>query len=130
MRTGIIYVSGITGGILLIFRAIGIIAEFSANAFLFYTGLFLLFVVCIPTYLYDKHLRDEEIKQIIASYKGKKKEPLQIKKGAPNSQGEIEEWGINNPPFRDHHSGLTWGGGNIHAANASRGTRRTFLKRR
>lgn len=126
MRTGIIYVSGITGGILLIFRAIGIIAEFSANAFLFYSGLFLLFIVCIPTYLYDKHLRDEEIKQIIASYKGKKKKPLQIKK----ETSEIEEWGINNPPFRDHHSGLTWGGGNIHATNASRGTKRKFLKRR
>lgn len=126
MRTGIIYVSGITGGILLIFRAIGIIAEFNANAFLLYTGLFLLFIVCIPTYLYDKHLRDEEIKQIIASYKGKKKDPVQIEKGTSG----IEEWGINNPPFRDHHSGLSWGGGNIHAANASRGTRRKFLKRR
>ncbi|WP_025865965.1 hypothetical protein [Prolixibacter bellariivorans] len=54
-------------------------------------------------------MRNEEIKKIIASYKGKKKEPLQIKKETPTIQGEVEEWGINNPPFRDHHSGLTWG---------------------
>lgn len=126
MRTAVIYVSGITGGILLIFRAIGIIAEFSANSFLLYSGLFLLFIVCIPTYLYDKHMQDEEIKHIIASYKGRKKKPLQIKKG----NSKIEEWGVNNPPFRDHSSGLNWGGGNIHAAAASRGTRRKFLKRR
>lgn len=109
MRTAIIFISGITGGILLIFRAIGIVAEFSINNFLLYASLALLLLICIPTYLYDKHLRNEEIKKIIASYKGKKKEPLQIKKETPTIQGEVEEWGINNPPFRDHHSGLTWG---------------------
>ena len=83
-------------------------------------------LICIPVYLYDKHLREQEIRQIIDSYKGRKKEPLHIKKG----NSEVEEWGINNPPFRDHHSGLSWGGGNIHAANASRGARRIFMKRR
>lgn len=126
MRKTIIFISGITGGILLIFRAIGIVAEFSINNLLLYAGLALLLLICMPTYLYDKHLHNEEIKKIIASYKGKEKEPLQINK----EKSEVEEWGINNPPFRDHHSGLSWGGGNIHAANASRGTRRTFLKRR
>jgi hypothetical protein len=126
MRTAIIYISGITGGILLIFRAIGIVAEFSVNGLLLYSGLFLLLLICIPVFLYDRHLRNKEIRQIIASYKGKEKKPVEIKEG----KSEVEEWGINNPPFRDHHSGLSWGGGNIHAANASRGTRRTFLKRR
>ena len=126
MRTSVIFVSGITGGILLIFRAIGIVAEFSFNGFLLYSGLILLLLICIPVYLYDKHLREQEIRQIIDSYKGKKQEPLQIKKG----NSVVEEWGINNPPFRDHHSGVSWGGGNIHAANASRGARRIFMKRR
>lgn len=31
--------------------------------------------------------------------------------------------------YRERKSGLNWGGGNVHAANASRGSRRKFMKR-
>jgi len=38
-------------------------------------------------------------------------------------------WGMNNSPFRKRKSGLTWGGGNIHASEASRKTRKSFLRK-
>ena len=33
------------------------------------------------------------------------------------------------PSFRKQKSGLTWGGGNVHGANAKRGQRKSFLKK-
>ena len=36
---------------------------------------------------------------------------------------------VEYPSFQKQKSGLTWGGGNIHGANAKRGERKGFLKK-
>jgi len=82
-------------------------------------GLMLIF------FLIDKYLYNQRTKRIIQKYKGFNKEKnISDQKKKPITKG----WGMNDSPFRDRKSGLTWGGGNIKGASAKRGTRRSFLK--
>ncbi len=119
-----IYLSGIAGFLLLLTRIIGIVMEFSLNNFFLILGLILLVLVFIPLIIIDNYLHKKKIDRIINSYKGKDNNTIQNKKGDSKNKG----WGMNNSPFRERKSGVTWGGGNIHGAIASRGKRKSFLK--
>ena len=120
----IIYLSGSAGGLLLLFRLLGVFLEFPLSSLLLYSGLVLLVLVYLPLTIAEKHRQNKKIDEIIKSYKGKKKEKTDLKRGDSKTKG----WDMNNSPFRERRSGLTWGGGNIKGANASRGNRRSFLK--
>ena len=120
-----IYISGITGTILLMIRLMGIFLEFRGDDIVLISGLILLVLFCIPLLLIDNHLHNNKIDKIIESYKGKEKEDRETLKSGNSPKG----WGMNDSPFRERKSGLSWGGGNVKGANASRGTRRSFLKR-
>ncbi len=120
----IIYISGVAGGLLLLFRLLGVFMDFPFNSLLLYSGLVLLVLVCLPLTLADKQRQNKKIEAIIKSYKGKKKKVTELKRGNSKTKG----WDMNNSPFRERRSGLTWGGGNIKGANASRGNKRSFLK--
>ena len=123
MKTAI-YLSGITGMLLLLISTIGIILGFSLNKVLLIPGILLLLFIFVPLIIIDKYLHNKKIDKIIDSYKGTDKETINFEKGESKTRG----WGMNNSPFRERKSGLTWGGGNIKGANASRGTGRSFLK--
>lgn len=69
-------------------------------------------------------IRNRKITKIIDSYNEKRDNSISIEQGKAQNKG----WGMNNSPFKTRKSGLTWGGGNIKASNATRGTRRSFLK--
>jgi len=120
----IIYITGVAGGLLLLFRLLGVFMDFPFNSLLLYSGLVLLVLVCLPLTLADKQRQNKKIEAIIKSYKGKKKKVTELKRGNSKTKG----WDMNNSPFRERRSGLTWGGGNIKGANASRGNKRSFLK--
>jgi hypothetical protein len=120
----IIYISGILGGLLLLFRLLGVFMEFPFNSLLLYSGLVLLVLVCLPLTIAEKQRQNKKIDEIIKSYKGKKKKKTEFKRGDSKTKG----WDMNNSPFRERRSGLTWGGGNVKGANASRGNKRSFLK--
>lgn len=120
----IIYISGVAGGLLLLFRLLGVFMEFPFNSLFLYSGLVLLVLVCLPLTIADKQSQSKKIEAIIKSYKGKKKKVTELKRGDSKTKG----WDMNNSPFRERKSGLTWGGGNIKGANASRGNKRSFLK--
>jgi hypothetical protein len=124
MKTAI-YISGIAGTMLLLFRIIGIVMEYPFNNVLLILSLFILFCVFLPLSIAERQRHNKKIDQIIDSYKKTGKETVPIEKGDLVAKG----WGMNNSPFRERKSGLTWGGGNIKGANATRGTRRNFLKR-
>lgn len=117
------YVSGIAGFLFLILRATGILLNFEFNDFLLVSGLVLLFAVCLPLTLVNKFLNDKKMDEFLkntSSHTGK----------AGSETGEESKskgWGMNDSPYRKRKQGLTWGGGNIKAANAKRGDRRTFL---
>ena len=120
-----IYLSGITGSFLLLIGTIGIIMEFPLNKLFLTLGLFLLVLVYFLLIIIDKYLHNKKIDKIIDSYKEIDKKHIQHEKRESKTKGS----GMNNFPFREHKSGLTWGGGNIHGANASRGTSKHFLNR-
>lgn len=120
----IIYLSGVVGTMLLLFRLIGIFIEFPFNDFLLYTGVVLLLIICLPFVIIEKREHNKKIDAIISSYEGKQKKTFTTKKINSKTKG----WDINNSPFRKRKSGLVWGGGNIKGATASRGTRKSFLK--
>ena len=99
--------------------------EFPLNNLFLTLGLALLVVVFLPLAIIGRYRHNKKINWIIDSYKVPNKESFPLEKGDLDAKG----WGMNNSPFRERKSGLTWGGGNIKGANATRGTRRNFLKR-
>lgn len=98
--------------------------EFPLNKLFLILGLVLLAFVYLPLVIIDKYLHNKKIDRIIDSYKGQDNNTIQKENGDSKNKG----WGMNNSPFRERKSGLTWGGGNIHGVNASRGKRKSFLK--
>lgn len=120
----IIYISGILGGTLLFVRLIGVFSDNYQNSILLYVGLFLLVFVFLPAYIADSYKQNKKIAEIIQSYKGKEKKNIELKRNKDHDT----TGGIDQIPYRPTKSGLTWGGGNIHGANATRGTKRSFLK--
>jgi hypothetical protein len=125
MKTAI-YISGITGTLLLVFRIIGIMLEFPLNNLLLILGLVLLLIIFLPLLIIERYLNNKKINRIIDSYKEADEKSVPLEKGDSKTKG----WGMNNSPFRKRKSGLTWSGGNIKGANATRETKRGFLKRR
>jgi hypothetical protein len=120
----IIYITGIAGGLLLVFRILGIFMAFPFNNTLVIAAVALLGLVFVPLYLIDRHRHNKKIEEIIKSGKYRKKEQETPKKGEYNVKG----WDMNTSPFRDRKSGLRWEGGNIKGVNAKRESRRRFLR--
>lgn len=129
MMKALMYISGIGGTILLALRLLGSVMEFRENDAFLVAGLVLLGVVFLPLMLYYRHRQNKKINSIIKSYEGREKETPPSDGNDPGTGGRAKGWGMNNSPFRERKSGLTWGGGNIKAAEATRGTRRQFLRR-
>lgn len=123
MKT-IIYSSGILGGLLLIIGLIGWIAAVPFAAVLLVIGVLLLALVCVPLIMVDRYRHAKRIDRIIKTYQDT---PAKIERLSAE-KSKFKGWGMNNSPFRERKSGLTWGGGNVKGANASRGNRRRFLK--
>jgi beta-lactamase regulating signal transducer with metallopeptidase domain len=119
-----VYISGITGILFLVIGIIGIMLDLSLNKVFLILGLVGLLLIFITLIIIDKYRYNKKINSIIDSYKGKEKRTIHSEKRDSKSKKK----GMNNPQIRERKSGLTWGGGNIHGANASRGTRKSFLK--
>jgi hypothetical protein len=102
-------------------------------------GILLFVVVLLPLLLVWEVRQRRKVRRILKSHR-QQREPESSRKekeeksdldGIEN-QGDPDAprgWGMNNSPFRSRKSGLTWGGGNIKASEAKRGTRRKFLDR-
>lgn len=119
-----IHISGIFGSLIILIGILGYFMEFQRNNILFLAGLSILAVVFLPLLLIARYRQDKKIDAIIASYRNNPQHKKVIKEGKIEEKG----WNINNSPYRKRKSGLTWGGGNIKAAEAQRGNRRSFLK--
>jgi len=88
-------------------------------------SLTIIIGVLVLLFLFERYFYNKKINKIIKSFKdSKKKEGIKPKDKNPTTKG----WGMNDSPFRERKSGLSWGGGNIKGAGAKRGTRKTFLK--
>lgn len=121
----VIYISGITGMLLLVTGLIGLFMEFAANKLIVIAGLVMLGLVFFPLNVVQKKRQNKKIDEIIRAHAMKnQKKGIEIKE----IKSEAKGWDMNTSPFRGRRSGLTWGGGNIKAAEAQRGSRRSFLK--
>jgi hypothetical protein len=121
----LIYISGILGLLLLTIRVAGIYLEIPLADLFLYSGLALLGLVFLPTYIIDRIIRNRKINRIIREFQ----EQETKKEKAIESGTTTKGWGMNDSPFRTRKSGLAWSGGNVHAANAARGTRKAFLNK-
>jgi hypothetical protein len=147
----IIYISGVTGGILLILRIVGIFVEFSFNRHMLLSGL-LLTVISITFSLVYKDLQNQKIRKLLRKYKeGNLSDPAhKVVRNSGNSTGtekgmqeqkddDIEEkktksgqkgLELGKTSLRERKTGLVWGGGNIKGTTATRGRKKKFIKRR
>ncbi len=121
----LIYISGILGGTFLILGVLAPFEEQFRNNLLLISGLVLLLLIYAPLYISDRVRERRKINKIINSYKGKNKDQSKVNM----TRGHTTSGGIDEYPFHSQKSGLTWGGGNIHGANAFRGIKKKFLKR-
>lgn len=87
-------------------------------------GLVFLSIYLI-LYFRAKRLHAERMTEIIKKHKELKSSK---KEDAKEEHTSAKGWSMNDSPFRERKSGLSWGGGNIHAAGASRNSRKSFLK--
>ena len=92
---------------------------------------FLLFVVVIlPILLVRDYRHRKKVRKILRFYRERKNEDITAEESEKlDSSSGTQGWGMNNSPFRNRKSGLSWGGGNIKASDATRGSRRKFMKR-
>ncbi|MCB2196425.1 MAG: hypothetical protein KQH79_11245 [Bacteroidetes bacterium] len=115
----VMYISGILGGLLLVVRLIGSVTDFKYNNLFLISALVLLVLIFIPLVILNKYRHTKKIDSIIKSYSDK----LSTDKPIPSGKSEFKGWSMNNSPFRKRKSGVSWGGGNIKGANATRGKR-------
>lgn len=116
------YISGMTAVILFAVRFLGIFMEFPENDLFLYSAIVLLVFVCIPSYFISKYRHERKLEDPLNPLEEEQESKMQ------ENGGEKSSWEINKSPFRQRKSGLTWGGGNVHASNAKRGERRGFLE--
>ncbi|HKK58938.1 MAG TPA: hypothetical protein VJ937_05640 [Salinivirga sp.] len=123
MKT-VIYISGIIGGLAIVLSIIGLFMEFPFNNLLLIVGLLLVFAVSIPLGRFERYRYKKRIDHI----KQQKHTGTESGKTDTETKSRAKGWDMNTSPFRKRKSGLTWGGGNVKGANASRGKRRSFLR--
>lgn len=120
-----LYFSIILGITFLTLRFIGLFLDLTYNPLFLTLGLLLLFGVSLPLYLADRFRYRQKVKKIIRSHKMKDSKAKKPESKEEASKTEVHEY----PSFRNQKQGLKWGGGNIHGSTASRGSRRSFLKK-
>ena len=117
--------SGIIGVVLLASGITGMITGFlSHTEYLLGSGLVVLGFVYLPLSIRMIYIQKKKIRQIIQSGYTKNVEDSV----STNTKSKTSSWGMNNSPFRERKSGLIWGGGNIKGSNATRSSRKKFLK--
>ena len=120
-----IYFSVILGITFLTLRFIGLFLDLTYNKLFLTLGLILLIGVSLPLYLFERYKYRQKMNEIIRDHQMKNSKAKSSKSNSKPSREKIREY----PSFRDQKQGLKWGGGNIHGATASRGSKRGFLKK-
>ncbi|MCF8346189.1 MAG: hypothetical protein K9G38_03185 [Bacteroidales bacterium] len=120
-----IYITGLMSAYMLI----GWITAYSIgrpNHLLFLVaGSIIFFLLYLPLVITKRKRHKEKMEQIIHDYKEKRPDDSESEISRTETTKTTKGWSMNNSPFRKRRSGVEWSGGNIHAANAKRGTRRS-----
>ena len=119
------YLSIVLGIAFLTLRFIGLFLDLAHNSLYLGLGLFFLLGLALPLYLFNRYKYEQKVKKIIKEYQIKETQASKSHKEAESSKANTHDY----PSFRDQKQGLKWGGGNIHGASATRGAKRSFLKK-
>ncbi len=111
-----IYFTVVLGVIFLVIHFISLFFELGYNDLFLIIGLGILLVITLPLFYLDRYQYTKQKKFIYKSSLHQKGN-LKVKKTETHKY----------PSFRKQKNGLTWGGGNIHASGAKRGSKRSFL---
>ncbi len=115
----IIYITGLLSAFFFLGWIISYAMGFPAHYIMVISGAVCFFIFFLPLVYFKRREHRRRMKKIIEEYRKNGKKPS-AKSGSSSWKG----WDLNTSPFRDRKSGVSWGGGNIHAANAERNTRR------
>lgn len=127
-----IYISGFVAAFLLLGWLTALLLGMPNHLLMLAAGSVVLVFVYLPLVIRKRNLHKKRMNEIIQQYQDQRKsendagqqtKPGQETPGKGAKTGR-KGWSMNNSPFRDRRSGVTWGGGNIHAANAARGNRK------
>lgn len=91
-----------------------------------YIATFIVVGLLIIFFIVREILQHRKIKKIINS---SKKQAEEKGNSGPKAVEPFKKYSTNKISLKEHKSGLSWGGGNIKGAGASRGTKRQFLKK-
>ena len=116
-----IYFTVILGVIFLVIHFISQFLALGYSHLFLIIGLGILLVITLPLFYLDRSRYTKHKKLIIKS--------SQQEKGNPKGKEVKKTEAHNYPSFRNQKSGLTWGGGNVHASGAKRGSKRGFLSK-
>lgn len=124
-----IYISGFVAGFLLLGGLMALLMGIPNYSLMLGAGLIALLIVYLPLVLIKRKNHRKRMNEIIRNYQQREEVsnsglPADGADKAEKSSKKPKGWSMNNSPYRERKAGLTWGGGNIHAANASRGTRK------
>ena len=125
----LLYSSIILGITFLTLRFIGLFLDLTYNDLFLALGLGLLVVVALPLYLIMKKQYQKKVENILKEYGGDKKRDSSSTEEKSTSKENDKTKDVDYPSFRSQKQGLKWGGGNIHGSTATRGSKRSFLKK-
>ncbi|MDF1570408.1 MAG: hypothetical protein P1P82_02190 [Bacteroidales bacterium] len=127
-----IYISGFVAAFLLLGWLTALLMGMSAHLLMLAAGSVVFLFVYLPLVMKKRKIQRERMQAIIQKYQNDRdtvrkiklqKEPGHEVSGEKTTKKK-EGWTMNDSPFRERNTDVTWGGGNIHAANVSRGSRK------
>ena len=127
-----IYISGFVAAFLLLGWLTAFLMGISGHLIMLAAGSIVFLFIYLPLVIRKRKIHRERMQEIILHYQNdkdnNKKINLQTNPGheasGEKTTKKTEGWSMNDSPFRERNAGVSWGGGNIHAANASRGSRK------
>lgn len=121
-----IYISGFLSAFFFAGWIVAMLMGLSAHLVMLLAGAIIFFLVYLPLIIRKRRQHLDRMEEIIRNYKSGDSQKVADPTG---EKSQNKGWSMNDSPFRERRSGATWGGGNIHAANVTRGTRRSGKKR-
>ncbi len=121
-----IYISGFLSAFFFAGWIVAMLMGLPAHLVMLLAGAIILFLVYLPLVIRKRREHLDRMEEIINNYKSGES---QEENNPTGKNSQTKGWSMNDSPFRERRSGATWSGGNIHAANVTRGTRRSGKKR-
>ena len=119
------YISASIGFLFLIISLIAFLTDLNFYNLFLPLGIGILLLISLPLLL--TQLSDQSKKMRNDTKTKQQQVPKKPRKGSVKKPGKKSTH--DYPSFGGRKSGLKWGGGNIHASTAKRGSKRGFLER-